>query len=174
MADEKFDPTKMPPFDPSKMPAFDPSKFDPSKMPAFDPSKMPADFDPSKMPPFDPSKFPGFDPSKMPAMQAVESDATEDENVLKQEDPARWLRQPPKKMRGNMRMAMTYGREADKYKCTCWNKRCPFYGDCRKCIVFHMALKQIPTCQRDMIVEMIKDGTLEQEMYVNDPVPPRK
>ncbi len=148
MADEKFDPTKMPPFDPSKMPAFDPSK-------------MPKDFDPSKMPP-------------MPKMEEPETNTTETENLLKQEDPARWLRQPPKKMRGDMRMAMAYGREAEKYKCTCWNKGCPFYGNCRKCIVFHMALKQIPTCQRDMIVEMLKDGTLVEEMYVNDPVPPKK
>jgi hypothetical protein len=37
-----------------------------------------------------------------------------------------------------------------------------------------MALKQIPTCQRDMIVAMLKDGTLVEEMYVNDPVPPKK
>ncbi len=148
MADEKFDPTKMPPFDPSKMPAFDPSK-------------MPKDFDPSKLPP-------------MPKMEEPETNTTETENLLKQEDPARWLRQPPKKMRGDMRMAMAYGREAEKYKCTCWNKGCPFYGNCRKCIVFHMALKQIPTCQRDMIVEMLKDGTLVEEMYVYDPVPPKK
>ena len=165
MADEK----KMPPFDPSKMPAFDPSK-------------LPEGFDPSKLPPFDPSKIPGFDPSKfdpnnmppMPKMEEPETNTTETENVLKQEDPLRWMRQPPKKMRGDMRMAMAYGREADKYKCTCWNKRCPFYGDCRKCIVFHMALKQIPTCQRDMVVEMLKDGTLVEEMYVYDPVPPKE
>ena len=145
MADEM----KMPPFDPSKMPA------------GFDPSKLPKDFDPSKLPP-------------MPKMEEPETNTTEDENLLKQEDPLRWMRQPPKKMRGDMRMAMAYGREADKYKCTCWNKRCPFYGNCRKCIVFHMALKQIPTCQRDMIVEMIKDGTLAEEMYVYDPVPPKE
>ena len=106
MADEKFDPTKMPPFDPSKMPAFDPSK-------------MPKDFDPSKLPP-------------MPKMEEPETNTTETENLLKQEDPARWLRQPPKKIRGDMRMAMAYGREAEKYKCTCWNKGCPFYGNCRK------------------------------------------
>ena len=149
MADEKFDPSKMPPFDPSKMPA------------GFDPSKLPKDFDPSKMPP-------------MPKMEEPETNTTETENLLKQEDPLRWMRQPPKKMRGDMRMAMAYGREADKYKCTCWNKRCPFYGDCRKCIVFHMSLKQIPTCQRDMVVEMLKDGTLVEEMYVYDPVPPKE
>ena len=137
--------------------------------PGFDPSKLPKDFDPSKMPKFDPNNMP-----PMPKMEEPETNTTETENILKQEDPLRWMRQPPKKMRGDMRMAMAYGREADKYKCTCWNKRCPFYGDCRKCIVFHMSLKQIPTCQRDMVVEMLKDGTLVEEMYVYDPVPPKK
>ena len=31
-----------------------------------------------------------------------------------------------------------------------------------------MALKQIPTCQREMIIEMIRDGYLADELYVND------
>jgi len=169
MADEKHD---APEFDPSQLPPFDPSKFDPSK---FDPSM----FDPSK---FDPSKFPGFDPSKFdpskfsppPFDDGPEEETTEDDNILKQEDPAKWLRQPPKKMRGNTKNAFKFGREAEKYKCTCWNKRCPFYGNCRQCIVFHMALKQLPTCQRDMVIEMYKEGYLAEELYIDDEVKPKE
>ncbi|MBR4692716.1 MAG: hypothetical protein IKP17_08150 [Oscillospiraceae bacterium] len=151
MADEKFDPSKMPPFDPSK--------FDPSKMPPFDPSKMPA-FDPSKMPA---GGFPGA-----PADSGEEEETTAENNILRQPDPAKWLRQPPKKMRGDMRRAMKLGNEAEKYNCTCWNKNCPFYGNCRKCIVFHMALKQIPTCQREMVIEMYTEGYLPKELYIED------
>ena len=99
---------------------------------------------------------------------------TIEESILHQPDPAKWLRQPPKKIRGDMKEAFRIGAEAEKYKCNCWNRKCPFFGNCRQCVAFHMALKQIPTCQRDMIVEMIKDGTLVEELYVNDPVPPKK
>ena len=136
---------------------FDPKKFDPNDA---TPPKMDKD---GNLPP-----FPDFgDLSAFPT-------ATEDDNLLTQEDPLRWLRQPPKKMRGDMRAAFKFAGEADKYKCTCWNKRCPYYGDCRKCIVFHMALKQIPTCQRDMVVELMREGILQDELYMNDPVPPKE
>ena len=172
MADEKFDPTQMPPFDPAnfdpdKMPPFDPDKmppFDPSKIPGFDPSKFdPSKFDFSKMPPPPPGGFPG-----MPEDDGEEEETTEENNILRQEDPAKWLRQHPKKMRGNTKNAFKWAAEAEKYKCTCWNKRCPFYGNCRKCIVFHMALKQIPTCQRDMVIEMYNEGYLAKELYIED------
>lgn len=146
-------------FDPAN---FDPSKFDPSK---FDPSKI--DF--SKI---DFSKM-KFDPSKMPPMPPMEDDGdeeetTEENNILCQPDPQKWLRQPPKKIRGNMKKAFKWAGEAEKYKCTCWNKRCPFYGNCRKCIVFHMALKQLPTCQREMVIELIQEGVLSDELYINN------
>ena len=124
----------------------------------FDPSKMPKDFDPSKLPPPPPMDFSNLEGAE----------TTAEDNLLRQPDPAKWLRQPPKKMRGDMRLAMKFGAEAEKYNCTCWNKHCPFYGNCRKCIVFHMALKQIPTCQREMIIDMIRDGYLADELYVND------
>lgn len=124
---------------------------------------------------FDPSKidFSKIDFSKMPPPPPMQpdtegSDATPDNNLLTQADPETWLRQPPKKIRGDMRKAFKYAGEAETYNCNCWNKQCPFHGNCRKCIVFHMALKQVPTCQRDMLVEMIKDGTLSSELYVTD------
>ncbi len=144
-----FDPSKMPAFDPSKMPPFDPSNFDPSKMPAFDPSKM--------------GDFKGFPPPP-----PEEDDDEEMENYLEQADPAKWLRQPPHVMRGDMRKAMKAGRAADKMECNCWNKHCPFHGNCKSCIVFHKALKQIPTCLRDMVIDLYKEGVLSYELYITD------
>ncbi len=123
---------------------------------------------------FDPAQAaagnaPYFDPDFRPPMPEdydLETGATEDNNLLRQANPEKWMRRPPKQKRGEMVMALKVGEEADKYKCTCWNKKCPFHGQCRKCIVFHMELKQIPTCQRDMIIEMIKEGYLEDELYM--------
>ena len=91
---------------------------------------------------------------------------TADDNVLHQADPEKWKSRPPKKMRGDMRTALQLGAEADKYNCNCWNRNCPFFGDCRKCLVFHMSLKQIPTCQRDMVIEMLREGCLADELYM--------
>ena len=156
-------------FDPSKMP----KGFDPSKMPKdFDPSKMPQGFDPSKMPPFDPEKMKNFDPSKLPPMGGFpmpdDSDDEELPDLLAQEDPDKWRRQPPRKMRGDVFRAMKCGKNAAKMKCNCWNKHCPFFGNCRRCITFHKALKQFPTCMRDQMIEMYKDGSLAYELYITD------
>lgn len=93
--------------------------------------------------------------------------AEEKHDVFYQADPGKWLRQPPKIMCGDMREAMQCGRDADNYKCTCWNRRCPFFGDCRKCIAFHLALKQIPTCQREMVTEIYKSGVLATNLYID-------
>ncbi len=90
-------------------------------------------------------------------------------NLLEQPDPQKWLRQPPRVMRGNAKDAFKLGAMAEKMHCTCWNKRCPYYGNCRKCIVFHMALKQIPTCQREMISELYLDGHLAYDLYITEP-----
>jgi hypothetical protein len=43
---------------------------------------------------------------------------------------------------------------ADKLKCDCWNTKCPNFGDCRKCLVYEMCLKRLPTCQRDLLEEL--------------------
>jgi hypothetical protein len=74
-----------------------------------------------------------------------------------------WLEQPNKfKWRDtslevspeDMRAAFACSKDADKMSCECWNTHCPFYGDCRKCIVFHLCLKQFPTCQRTTLGDL--------------------
>ncbi len=97
----------------------------------------------------------------IPGMDEIEAP-----DVLKQKDPGKWMKRPPKVFRGDMRVAMKCGMEADKMTCNCWNRKCPFFGDCRKCIAFHNALKQFPTCQRENIIELLKDGELQKEMYM--------
>lgn len=93
--------------------------------------------------------------------------AAEEHDVFFQKDPQKWMHQPPKIMRNDMRKAFKVGREADSYKCTCWNKKCPFYGDCRKCLAFHLSLEQIPTCQREMVTEIYKNGILATNLYLD-------
>ena len=100
--------------------------------------------------------------------EALETGTTADDNVLHQADPEKWKHRPPKKMRGDIRQAMRLGAEAEKYNCSCWHKSCPFFGDCRKCLVFHMSLKQLPTCQRDMVIEMYREGYLADELYMEE------
>ncbi len=105
-------------------------------------------------------------PGALPA--DPETGTTEDDNLLRQANPEKWMKRPPKVMRGDPRTAMKLAAEADKYKCTCWNVKCPFHGDCRKCIVLHMYGKQLPTCQRDMVIELYKEGTLADELYIEE------
>ena len=95
-----------------------------------------------------------------------EKKAFEPKNILDQPDPLTWLRYPPKKLRGDMKGAFQMAAEADTYECTCWNKKCPYHGDCRKCIVFHMALKQFPTCQRAMLEEMHLTNLIDEALHV--------
>ena len=87
-------------------------------------------------------------------------------NILDQPDPLTWLRYPPKKLRGDAKGAFQKAAEADTYECTCWNKKCPYHGDCRKCIVFHMALKQFPTCQRAMLEEMYLTDLIDEALHI--------
>jgi|GEM_PF-2255284 len=148
-----------------------PADFDWSKLPP-----PPADFDWSKMPPppadFDPSKFKDFDFSKMPPPPSMEEmtsgeDEPLEEDILKQKEPAYWLKHAPRTIRGNMKRAFKLGAQGEKMECTCWNRRCPYFGNCRKCIVFHMALKQVPTCQRDMLRELMREGVLASDLYLD-------
>ena len=109
-----------------------------------------------------------FAPDQLPNAELNVEAATEEHDVFYQKDPELWMRQPPKIMRGDMRRAHQIGREADSYKCTCWHKKCIFYGDCRKCLAFHLSLKQIPTCQREMVTEIYLDGTLAANLYLDE------
>jgi hypothetical protein len=75
----------------------------------------------------------------------------EEKNILEQPNKFKWRDNPPKVNPGEMRTAMASAREADKFACDCWNTKCPNYGDCRKCIVYEMCLKQLPTCEMDLL-----------------------
>jgi len=77
----------------------------------------------------------------------------EDVNWLAQPNALRWKEESPKVSTEDMRAAFACSKKADGMKCDCWNTHCPFYGDCRKCMVFHLALKQFPTCQRSLLGE---------------------
>ncbi len=78
----------------------------------------------------------------------------EGKNILEQPNKYKWRENPPKVTPGEMRMAMAHAREADKLECDCWNIECPNHGDCRKCVVYEMCLKQLPTCERDLLEEL--------------------
>ena len=82
-----------------------------------------------------------------------------DEEVLQKN----WLAQPNKDIWRDeasdasieeVRFAYACARDADKMKCDCWNTGCQYFGNCRKCIVFHLCLKQFPTCQRALLGDL--------------------
>jgi hypothetical protein len=91
-------------------------------------------------------------------MNPFDSDEEIDEallnkNWLEQPNKLKWKDATPEVSRDEMRAAFACSKNADKMSCECWNTRCPFYGDCRKCTVFHACLKQFPTCQRSLLGE---------------------
>jgi hypothetical protein len=75
-------------------------------------------------------------------------------NVLKQPNKFKWRDNTPKVTSDEMRAAFSCSKIAHEMKCDCWNTHCVFYGDCRKCIVFHLCLKQFPTCQRALLGDL--------------------
>ncbi|MDR0905227.1 MAG: hypothetical protein LBN00_03480 [Oscillospiraceae bacterium] len=76
-------------------------------------------------------------------------DATaEDKDWLAQPDKLKWKDSSPEVSVDDMRAAHACSKRADGMECECWNTGCQFHGNCRKCLVFHLALKQFPTCQR--------------------------
>ena len=75
-------------------------------------------------------------------------------NILAQPNKFKWKENPPKVTRTEMRLAVECGDLADKHECDCWNTKCPNFGDCRKCVVYEMCLKQLPTCERDLLEEL--------------------
>ena len=70
-----------------------------------------------------------------------------------QKDKFKWRDNPPKVTREQMEAAFAAAEDPEYIKCDCWNTACKFYGDCRACVAFHMALKQYPTCQRELLEE---------------------
>jgi hypothetical protein len=81
-------------------------------------------------------------------------------NVLEQPDKDKWKDDAQKFTKEEIRAAFACSKRAHEMKCDCWNTNCVFYGDCRKCIVFHLCLKQFPTCQRALL------GDLEEHYIV--------
>lgn len=120
----------------------------------------------------DEKKFDGpFDmppPKGVPTQEELEAQGNEPilRNILEQPDKNKWRYNGPTVMRGDMREAFKLGAQAEKLKCDCWNTHCPFYGNCRKCIVFHMTLKQFPTCQRAMLTELHLADLLDVELHI--------
>jgi hypothetical protein len=80
--------------------------------------------------------------------------------VLRLPNKYKWRDNTPKVSKDEMREAFAYSKKAHEMKCDCWNTHCVFFGDCRKCIVFHLCLKQFPTCQRALL------GDLEEHYIV--------
>jgi hypothetical protein len=78
----------------------------------------------------------------------------EEKNWLEQPNKFKWRDNSPEVSNEERRAAFACSRKADGMTCDCWNTHCQFYGDCRKCIVFHLALKQFPTCQRTLLGEL--------------------
>jgi hypothetical protein len=81
-------------------------------------------------------------------------------NVLEQPNKLKWKENTPEVSKDEMREAFACSKRAHDMKCDCWNTHCVFYGDCKKCIVFHLCLKQFPTCQRSLL------GDLEEHYIV--------
>jgi len=79
---------------------------------------------------------------------------SEQKNVLEQKNKYKWRDNPPKVTREEMEAAFKCAAEAENLKCDCWNTNCPFIDNCKKCIVFHLSLKQFPTCMRDLLGEL--------------------
>lgn len=75
-------------------------------------------------------------------------------NVLRQPNKLKWKDDYSKSSPDEIRAAFECSDKAHEMKCDCWNTNCVFFGDCRKCIVFHLSLKQFPTCQRSLLGDL--------------------
>ena len=81
-------------------------------------------------------------------------------NWLAQPNKYKWRDASPELSRDEMLAALACSKDADKMQCECWNTNCKIYGDCKKCLVFHLCLKQFPTCQRALL------GDLEEHYII--------
>lgn len=108
-----------------------------------------------------PEAVPEFQKMMNPFGDREESnEPPEIKNVLKQPNKYKWRDESPDVSKEEMREAFACSKKAHDMKCDCWNTHCVFYGDCRKCIVFHLCLKQFPTCQRSLL------GDLEEHYII--------
>ena len=81
-------------------------------------------------------------------------------NWLGQPNRDKWREDTSEASVEEIRFAYACARDACDMECDCWNTGCVYFGDCRKCIVFHLCLKQFPTCQRSLL------GDLEEHYIV--------
>ena len=108
-----------------------------------------------------PEAVPEFQKMMDPFADMDESgEPPEIKNMLKQPDRYKWGDSTPDISKDEMRAALECSKKAHEMKCDCWHTQCVFFGDCRKCIVFHLCLKQFPTCQRSLL------GDLEEHYIV--------
>ena len=107
-----------------------------------------------------PEAVPEFQKMMNPFGDEDSDEPIEIKNVLKQPDKNKWRDNTPNVSKDEMREALACSKRAHEMKCDCWNTGCVFFGDCKKCIVFHLCLKQFPTCQRSLL------GDLEEHYIV--------
>lgn len=77
-------------------------------------------------------------------------------NPLAQPNREKWrdhFKDVPKE---KLREAFECAKRAHEMQCDCWNTHCIMFGDCKKCIVFHLSLKQFPTCQRSLLGDLVE------------------
>jgi len=75
-------------------------------------------------------------------------------NWLAQPNKLKWTDTTNEISKEDLRNASACAKAADDMKCDCWHTGCVYYGDCRKCTVFHTCLKQFPTCQRHLLGDL--------------------
>jgi len=55
----------------------------------------------------------------------------------------------------------------ESLNCECWNTGCRYYNMCRECIAFHLHLKHVPTCQREMMEELFIEGVYPGKVFAS-------
>ena len=82
------------------------------------------------------------------------SEALELKNLLAQPNKYKWKSSTPSFSKDEMRAATACAKKAHDMKCDCWNTHCVIFGECKKCILFHLYMKQFPTCQRSLLGDL--------------------
>jgi hypothetical protein len=101
-----------------------------------------------------PEAVPEFQRMMNPFGDMKDDEPVEIKNVLKQPGKDKWKDDWQKFSKEELREAFEYAKKAHEMECDCWNTHCVFYGDCKKCVVFHLCLKQFPTCHRKLLGEL--------------------
>lgn len=89
-----------------------------------------------------------------------DSEPAEIINPLAQPNRDKWRNHFKDATKEQLQEAFECAKHAHEMECDCWNKGCVFYGDCKKCMVFHLCLKQFPTCMRHVL------GDLEEHYII--------